>query len=111
MLLSGYAISFDDAKCYIRDKNTGLEMATVTKTQNRMFPLEVSKVKNLSLIFRGQGDSYLWQLRYGHLNIKGLQLLSQKKMVRGLPNIDHIRACEGCIYGKQNRKSFLARRD
>nr|GEY43575.1 copia-type polyprotein [Tanacetum cinerariifolium] len=45
--------------------------------------------------------------RYGHLNIKGLQLLKNKEMVSGLPTIkplEHV--CEGCVVGKQTRQSF-----
>ena len=32
-------------------------------------------------------ESDVWHLRYGHLNIKGLQLLGNKEMVVGLPKI------------------------
>ena len=53
-----------------------------------------------------KNDSELWHLRYGHLNFKGLQLLGQKGMVRGLPKIDSFDLCEGCIYGKHSRRSF-----
>jgi transposase InsO family protein len=33
-------------------------------------------------------------------------LLNQKGMVLGLPKIESLDLCEGCIYGKQKRKSF-----
>jgi len=45
-------------------------------------------------------------LRYEHLNIKDLQLLSDKGMIFGLPKIGFLDLCEGCVYGKQIRKSF-----
>ena len=51
-------------------------------------------------------ESDVWHLRYGHLNIKGLQLLGNKEMVVGLPKIDSLNFCEGCVYGKQCRPSF-----
>lgn len=52
-------------------------------------------------------QSQLWHLRYGHLNIKGLQLLKQKNMVIGLPEIEaKTQVCEGCIYGKMHRLPF-----
>ncbi|KAM2045153.1 hypothetical protein ACFX1T_009386 [Malus domestica] len=51
--------------------------------------------------------SWLWHLRFGHLNFGGLELLSKKEMVRGLPCISHPdQVCEGCLLGKQFRKSF-----
>ncbi|KAG6494325.1 hypothetical protein ZIOFF_049349 [Zingiber officinale] len=52
-------------------------------------------------------ESYLWHLRYGHLNLKSLPLLKQKNMVVGLPEIkQQHEACEGCIYGKMHRFPF-----
>ena len=52
-------------------------------------------------------SAWLWHMRFGHLNFGGLKLLSQKKMVYGLPSIDQPnQLCEGCLVGKQSRKSF-----
>ena len=43
----------------------------------------------------------------GHINFRSLELLSKKKMVNGLPCINHPdQLCEGCLLGKQFRKSF-----
>ncbi|KAH9667537.1 hypothetical protein KPL70_021079 [Citrus sinensis] len=50
---------------------------------------------------------WTWHLRYEHLNFGGLELLSKKNMVKGLPYINHPdQLCEGCLLGKQFRKSF-----
>ncbi|KAE8735550.1 Beta-galactosidase 8 isoform 1 [Hibiscus syriacus] len=50
--------------------------------------------------------SWLWHLRFGHLNFGGLELLSKKEMVK-LPHINQPdQLCEGCLVGKQFRKSF-----
>ena len=38
--------------------------------------------------------------------MNGLKILKDKCMVFGLPRIDSTNLCEGCIYGKQTRKSF-----
>ena len=53
-------------------------------------------------------DAYwLWHLRFGHLNFESLELLSKKRMVRGLPCINHPdQLCEGCLLGKKFRNSF-----
>lgn len=51
--------------------------------------------------------SQLWHLRFGHLNFGGLKFLSSKKMVKGLPYIDHEEQfCEVCILNKHSRRSF-----
>ncbi|KAH9719925.1 hypothetical protein KPL70_005931 [Citrus sinensis] len=50
---------------------------------------------------------WIWHLRYGHLNFGGLELLFKKNMVKGLSYINHPdQLCEGCLLGKQFRKSF-----
>jgi transposase InsO family protein len=52
-------------------------------------------------------SSWLWHLRFGYENFGGLKLLAQKKMVNGLPSINQPdQLCEGCLVGKQFRKSF-----
>lgn len=54
-------------------------------------------------------ENWIWHLRFGHLNFGGLNLLSRKGMVRGLPLIEKPdNLCEGCILGKQHRESFLS---
>ena len=54
-----------------------------------------------------QDQAWVWHLRYGHLNFKGLYLLKRNEMVRGLPPIQApISSCESCILGKQHRKIF-----
>jgi hypothetical protein len=53
-------------------------------------------------------DSWLWNFIFGHLNFGGLKLLHTKDMVKGFPLIEKPeRICEGCIFDKQHRESFL----
>ncbi|KAK2981110.1 hypothetical protein RJ640_021164 [Escallonia rubra] len=40
--------------------------------------------------YKEKNETSLWHLRYGHLNINGLKLLSQNEMVLGLPKIESI---------------------
>ncbi|KAL4362876.1 hypothetical protein GQ457_04G016030 [Hibiscus cannabinus] len=47
-------------------------------TPNKMFSLDVSTMENFALVANAKDDSELWHLRYGHLNVKGLKLLSDK---------------------------------
>ncbi|KAM1744384.1 hypothetical protein ACFX11_011278 [Malus domestica] len=76
-------------------------------SKNRMFPMDIQNdvAKCLKICYKD--ISWLWHLRFGHLNFGGLELLSKKEMVRGLPCISHPdQVCEGCLLGKQFRKSF-----
>ena len=66
-------------------------------TKNRIFPLKIetcfsSQVGDApptqsALRSVIEDPSRLWHLRYGHLGYAGLNFLSNKRMVEGLPNI------------------------
>ena len=108
----GFSLLFDDDSCVIRDKKKSNKIvAEVKMTANKLFPLELSKVENNAMvnnamIVKENNESKLWHLRYGHLHIKGLKLLSEKEMVHGLPRIESLELYEGCTYGKQNKRPF-----
>ena len=54
--------------------------------------------------------SRLWHLKYGHLYYVGLNLLSNKRMVDGFPNIlNSCNKCEFFILCKKHRISFNSR--
>lgn len=105
LMRSGHRVVFDDDTCSIINKKSGQPMAIVQMTQNQVFPLDVTKDYK-ALTVSCDNEARLWHLRYGHLNVNGLRLLSRKEMVFGLPNIGEVGFCEGCVYGKQSRKSF-----
>lgn len=106
LMVSGYSISFDDGFCTIRSKKSGQTIATVPMTNNKIFPLEVSMVEKCAMVASRDNDTRLWHLRYGHLNVNGLKLLSQKEMVFGLPKVQNLDFCESCVYGKQSKNIF-----
>lgn len=105
LMKDGYYILFDGGICSVYDNKLGKYIARIPKASNRMFPLDVSSKENCALTVKAS-ESNLWHLRYGHLNVRGLKLLAAKKLVIGLPEIDDIDLCKGCVYGKQSRKSF-----
>ena len=101
---SGYSIVFERKTCVIKSKNQVL--VEVNMAINKLFPLKVSNVEERAMAAKVLNQSELWHLRYGHLNINGLKLLNQKEMVYGLPEINQVGVCEGCILGKQAKFSF-----
>lgn len=103
---SGFSILFDNRECIIRHKESNEVVAIIPMTKNRMFPFDIKAIHEYAMVAGEKDESKLWHLRYGHLNINGLQLLERKGMVYGLPKISELSLCEGCVYGKQNRKCF-----
>ena len=87
-------------------------IAEIKMTSNRMFPLKLNtdlkgKGKNVAAVTQEvfqkevKDENWLWHLRFGHLNFRGLNLMHKKGMVRGLPLIEKPdNLCEGCILGK-----------
>lgn len=106
LMLNGYSVQFSNKVCYINEVKTGRLVTKVLMIVNKMFPNEASNMEQLNMVFAEQKATILWHKRYGLLNVKILKLLNQKDFVQGLPKIDHLPSCEGCIYGKQSRKSF-----
>ena len=87
-----------------------MQLACIQMTRNKMFPFDVSMVGHVNTAAVVQQESVLWHLQFEHLNIRGLKLLHQKNMVKGLPSIDQIDVYEGCVYGKQTRRAFPTNR-
>ena len=106
LLEKGYDIHMKGNNLSIKDDMNNL-IATVEMTKNRMFVINIQNDVAKCLKACYKDASWLWHLRFGHLNFGGLELLSKKNMVRGLPNINQPeQLCEGCLLGKQFRKSF-----
>ncbi|KAH9715665.1 hypothetical protein KPL71_021147 [Citrus sinensis] len=83
----------------------------ISTTTTPIMPKEKTQPEDEAEAIQNQAchkdQSWTWHLRYGHLNFGGLELLSKKNMVKGLPYINHPnQLCEGCLLGKQFRKSF-----
>ena len=65
-------------------------------TKNRMYPIYLQPKVVMSLQAMMNDHNWLWHLRYGYVNFRGMKLLAQKEMVTGLPltnNPDNL--CEG----------------
>ncbi|GJZ80946.1 hypothetical protein Tco_0645940 [Tanacetum coccineum] len=62
LMSSGLVIVFDDGYCYIQDKRSGQRIAKVGMTTNKMFPLDVSSVKEKAMVVKAWKDSNIWHL-------------------------------------------------
>ncbi|GAU10225.1 hypothetical protein TSUD_418740, partial [Trifolium subterraneum] len=106
LLEKGYDIQLKNNNISIRDHSNKF-ISKVPMSRNRMFVLNIQNDVAQCLKMCYKEESWLWHLRFGHLNFGGLELLSKKEMVRGLPYINHPnQVCEGCLLGKQVKMSF-----
>lgn len=86
LLEKGYAMSIQNKQLSILDKRGTLILKTPL-TINRMFRIDISSGHYSCLNAIVKDESWLWHLRYGHLNFRSLKLLAQENMVTGLPSI------------------------
>ena len=103
---------FKDKVCTIYDKYPSKKLIDrVEMNKIRMFLLtmrnDLTKFLN-PYKTKSLDQSWLWNLRYGHLHFGGLQMLQKKQMVKGLPSIEQpTSSCESWILGKHHREKFI----
>ncbi|CAJ2639490.1 unnamed protein product [Trifolium pratense] len=98
-------IIFKDDTCKVFHDEKGLIMATAM-TFNRMFVIKAPDIVPQCMKISGADDSTLWHQRYGHLSFKGMNILTQKQMVIGLPKLkESNEKCTNCMKGKQQKQS------
>ncbi|XP_073219743.1 uncharacterized protein [Cicer arietinum] len=69
--------------------------------------LNISNVTILSTTRMNTLDEIKKLIIYGHLSLKGLQVLENKEMVKGLPHLSStIEVCTNCMKGNQHRDSI-----
>ncbi|KAJ4812770.1 polyprotein [Rhynchospora pubera] len=106
LLENGHKVKMEDHFLWLRDREDRL-VAKVSMTKNRMFMLNVKTAEVNCLQACVKNPSWIWHMRFGHLNFEGLKMLGEKYMVNGIPAINHPdQLCEACLLGKHARKSF-----
>ncbi|RDX94009.1 hypothetical protein CR513_23663, partial [Mucuna pruriens] len=102
----GYNMQILDGYCTLIDKN-GRFIAKVKMTPNRLFPLKVDHKELSCLSSFIPNNDWLWHMRFGHYHFSGLNYLSKKEYVSGLPIINIPEGvCETCEIAKKHRGSF-----
>lgn len=103
---SGNKVILKGEFLWVFDKSEKLLMK-VKKSPNRLYKILVETAKPRCLMSSSDEVARLWHRPLGHVNYKAMEMMSQERMVRGLPNIVHNNeVCDGCLMGKQTRKSF-----
>jgi len=78
-------------------------------SKQRTFKINISVIEDKCLLLEVKSENWLWNQRYGHINFRDLNMLSEKKMVQGLPKIKlSNEVCDMCCTGKQARNSYNA---
>ncbi len=88
VLEKGYDIHMKYCSLFIRDDKGNLIMKVKT-SKCRIFSLNIQNDIAKCLKTYYKNAPWLWYLRFGHLNFGGLELLSKKNIVKGLPCINY----------------------
>ncbi|KAJ0802818.1 putative RNA-directed DNA polymerase [Helianthus annuus] len=107
LMKTKHKLVFDEGACTITKKQTGETVCMIPVASNNTFPLDVSNANNVAFATIVD-ESYMWHLRFGHLNERSLQSLSINQLVYGLPKIRSWNVCESCVSGKITRAPFLS---
>ncbi|KAL8110530.1 hypothetical protein AgCh_026308 [Apium graveolens] len=79
----------------------------VKRSLNRLYKIIINSENADCLLTKIDENSWLWHARLGHVNFKAMMLLSNEKMVQGIPEIRSQNVvCKGCLMSKQTRNSF-----
>ncbi|KAK2974858.1 hypothetical protein RJ640_001909 [Escallonia rubra] len=105
LLEKGYEIVMKNYSLFMKDPFGNL-VANVPMTRNRMFLLNIQNDVAKCLKSCVRDSSWLWHLRLGHLHFGGLNLLSRKEMVKGLPHISHPNQLYDLIFTGNNPSMF-----
>ncbi|CAN0907141.1 hypothetical protein LINGRAHAP2_LOCUS24643 [Linum grandiflorum] len=83
LILKNYKLLFDNGECEIINKSNNSKVEKIPMTSNRLFPFTMVKNEEVALKSQSMAGSFLWHLRYGHLNYKRLKLMKEKNMMVG----------------------------
>ncbi|PNX68566.1 serine carboxypeptidase, partial [Trifolium pratense] len=82
----GITIIFKNNICQLFHEEKGLIIST-TMTANRMYIIYAPVITPNCLQMTKDEETDLWHKRYAHMSLRGLKVLTGKKMVKGLPEL------------------------
>ncbi|GAU26253.1 hypothetical protein TSUD_224440 [Trifolium subterraneum] len=101
-----YKIVIEDRMMKLMDSNRKL-ILKAPMSRNRTFKIELNVMNHMCLATAIERDDWTWHYRFGHLNFRDLNMMSNKSVVSGLPKIQiPNEVCEDCVQSKQHRDSF-----
>ncbi|GAU31479.1 hypothetical protein TSUD_386430 [Trifolium subterraneum] len=101
-----YKIVIEDRMMKLMDSNRKL-ILKAPMSRNRTFKIELNVMNHMCLATAIERDDWTWHYRFGHLNFRDLNMMSNKSMVSGLPKIQvPNEVCEDCVQSKKHRDSF-----
>jgi len=82
-------------------------IAKIAMIKNIMFLLNIEMNVPKWLNACVKDETWLWHIRFEHVNFDNLKMMAQKEMLKGLLSIIHPnQLCKGCLVGKQFHKIF-----
>ncbi|XP_019459987.1 PREDICTED: uncharacterized protein LOC109359748 [Lupinus angustifolius] len=107
LLEKGFSMKLLNGALEIYDQKRRLVMRATMAT-NRTFQISLASVESQCLSAMVGEDSWLWHLRFDHLNFKDLRSLSAKNMVLGLPAIQRSQRKKVWIYLTKLKSEVLS---
>nr|GEX24784.1 zinc finger, CCHC-type [Tanacetum cinerariifolium] len=79
----------------------------VERSRNRLYKINLKVGMPMRLLANLENHAWLWHARLGHLNFDSIKQMTQKKLVEGIPSINHKnQVCNACLLGKHSRAPF-----
>ena len=89
-------------------KNNLVLKSPLSKNETFKTMISLTEVQCLKTVVDHK-DSWLWNLRFRHLNFQSLNQLITQDMVTGIPSLEMPeKLCESCLVGKQSINSFVS---
>jgi hypothetical protein len=78
-------------------------LVRVQRTKNHMYILKIQHTEPICLLDHAKETSWLWHMRYGHVNIRSLKALATEGMVEGMPTLEQVeQVCDGVFFAKSD---------